>query len=71
MDIEGAEMKALQGARNTIAAYKPKLAICIYHSNEDMLQIPEWIHDNFPEYRLFVRQHQKYAINETVLYAVI
>jgi len=61
-------MEALQGAVNTIAKYKPKLAICIYHSDEDMIRIAEWIHDNFPEYKLFVRQHFKYSISETVLY---
>ncbi|MCL2208533.1 MAG: FkbM family methyltransferase [Treponema sp.] len=69
MDIEGYELKALNGAKNIISTYKPKLAICIYHSDEDMLEIPEWIHNNFPEYKLFIRQHYKYIINETVLYA--
>jgi len=71
MDIEGAEIEALKGAIKTIAKYKPKLAICIYHSDEDMIKIPEWIHDNFPDYKLFVRQHHKYVISETVLYGFI
>ena len=71
MDIEGAEMEALIGGKNTISKYKPKLAISIYHSDADMIRIIEWVHANFPEYRLFIRQHEKYATNDTVLYAMI
>lgn len=71
MDIEGSEMEALEGARNTISANKPRLAISIYHSNEDMIRLAEWIYGNFPEYSLFVRQHRKYSIVETVLYAFV
>lgn len=39
MDIEGAEMYALEGAKKRIIANRPKLAICIYHSDEDMIRI--------------------------------
>jgi hypothetical protein len=49
---------------------KPKLAICLYHSDEDMIRIIEWVHENFPDYKLYIRHHSKYAIQETVLYAV-
>jgi FkbM family methyltransferase len=70
MDIEGAEYNAMIGAEKTIVRNKPKLAICIYHSNEDMLRIAEWIHEKVPEYRLYVRHHDLYSAWETVLYAV-
>lgn len=69
MDIEGAEMSALMGARETIVRNHPKLAICLYHSDADMIDIPEYIHDLVPEYSLFVRAHTM-GIAETVLYAV-
>ena len=36
MDIEGAEMKALKGAEQTLIKHRPQLAISIYHSNNDM-----------------------------------
>lgn len=70
MDVEGSELNALRGALKTILKNKPKLAICIYHSNEDMLSIPIWIHDNIPEYKIYIRQHSN-TDTETVLYATI
>jgi len=71
MDIEGAELNALKGAEKTIVKNKPKLAICLYHSNEDMIRIAEYIHDLIPEYKLYVRQYSFYpSLSETVLYAI-
>lgn len=70
MDIEGAELDALEGARKTISCNHPKLTISIYHSNEDMVRIVEWVHALVPEYKLYVRHHST-SSNETVLYAVM
>lgn len=70
MDIEGAEWDALHGARNVILNNKPKLAICIYHSNQDMIRLAEYIHELVPEYKLYVRHHSKSDV-ETVIYAVM
>jgi len=72
MDIEGAEIEALKGAKNTILKDKPRLAISIYHSDEDMLRIAEWIHATVPEYKLYCRHHSIYPFAfETVVYAQI
>lgn len=69
MDIEGAELNALKGAESIIRKNHPKLAICIYHKNEDMLSIISYIHEIEPGYRLYVRHHSKF-VGETVMYAV-
>lgn len=69
MDIEGAEWDALRGARELIVRNKPKLAICLYHSDRDMIRLIELVHELVPEYKLYVRHHSKSNV-ETVLYAV-
>lgn len=41
MDIEGAEPKALAGARQTLAHFKPRMAICTYHNPlSDLVDVP-------------------------------
>ncbi|MCL2023563.1 MAG: FkbM family methyltransferase [Oscillospiraceae bacterium] len=68
MDIEGCEMEALQGAAVTISRHKPRLAVSIYHSNEHMLEILEYLHAQYPDYKFRVR-HYSGSFIETVLYA--
>lgn len=70
MDIEGAELEALKGAKNLIQTYRPKLAICIYHKPEDLTEIPLYIKGLVPDYKLYVR-HYSNNTGELVLYAVI
>ena len=69
MDIEGAELSALKGAKKTIQKYKPKLAICIYHKPQDLWEIPLYIKESNPSYKLFLRHHTVLEF-ETVCYAV-
>ena len=69
MDIEGSEMKALGGAEQTIKKYKPRLAICVYHKPEDIIEIPLKVLELNPDYKLYLR-HYSYMHTETVLYAV-
>ncbi|MDR2580207.1 MAG: FkbM family methyltransferase [Fibromonadaceae bacterium] len=69
MDIEGAELKALKGAEQTILKHRPKLAICVYHKPEDIWEIPAYILSLRSDYRLYFR-HYGLTHMETVLYAV-
>lgn len=57
MDIEGAEVNALQGARNIITMQRPKLAICVYHNLSDYWEIPILLKKMVPEYHLGLRHH--------------
>lgn len=57
MDIEGAEQKAIMGSKNHIKNEKPKLAISIYHKNEDLWKIPKMISEINPEYKFYLRYY--------------
>lgn len=57
MDIEGAEQKALIGCKKQIQRYHPKLAISVYHNNEDIWKIPRMIDDICPGYQFYLRYH--------------
>ena len=68
MDIEGSEPAALEGAKETILKYRPKLAIAIYHSVSDFVGIPNWILDLNIGYKIFI-DHFTIHSEETVCYA--
>jgi FkbM family methyltransferase len=69
LDIEGAELATIEGARAVITAYKPQLAICIYHKNSDFWQIPLLLHEMVPEYEFYVDHFVPFPNWETVLFA--
>ena len=56
-DIEGSEQKALKGAKNHIIKEHPKLLISIYHSNNDIWQIPKLIKEMDNSYKFYLRYH--------------
>ena len=55
MDIEGAELDALKGMENFIKTVQPYLAICLYHKEADLYDIPAYIKGLCQGYRLFIR----------------
>lgn len=68
MDVEGAELEAIQGAKETITNCLPKLAICIYHKYDDLWKIPLKIHELSDKYEIFIRHHSL-GLSDTVMYA--
>lgn len=69
MDIEGAEYGALQGGRGVIERDCPILAICVYHTQNDIWRIPLLLHDLLPEHKLFLRAYEGDGF-QTVVFAV-
>lgn len=69
MDIEGAEMDALLGAKKTIREQKPALAICVYHKFNDIFDIPNLIQSFGVDYKYYLRHYTENTC-ETVFYAV-
>ncbi len=57
MDIEGAEYRALQGAKEHIQEDHPKLLISVYHNHEDLWKIPKMIEEICPGYAFYLRYY--------------
>ncbi len=70
MDIEGAEIEAIKGAKNIIKDFSPNLAISIYHKAGDLWEIPLLIKEINPKYEFKIRCHNHLCL-ETILYCKI
>ena len=69
MDIEGSELKALNGALKTLKKFSPALAVCVYHKKEDLITIPQFLKNLNLDYDFYLRHHSR-ALTELVLYAI-
>ncbi len=69
MDIEGEEYNAIIGASEIIRDSMPDMAICVYHSIDDIWRLPLLIDSIKSGYSYYLRSYNSYTM-ETVLYAV-
>ena len=69
MDIEGAEPSALRGAAGLIGRHSPVLAVCLYHAQEHLWELPQLIHRLNPDYDLFLRRYSDECW-ELICYAI-
>jgi FkbM family methyltransferase len=60
-DIEGAERLMLEGARDTIKRFHPRLAICTYHLPDDKEVLTSIIKDIDVSYKITYSSHKLYA----------
>lgn len=67
IDIEGSELKALEGMQRIIRQGKPTIAIALYHKPNHLWEIPEYLYSLCKEYQFFLRTYT-YSIPETILY---
>lgn len=70
MDVEGAELKALNGAIQTLERSKPTLAISVYHRKEDLITIPQFIKSVYKDARFYLREHRTQNLLELDLYVI-
>ncbi len=52
MDVEGAEVNALNGARATLTRFKPRMSIATEHKIDDQITIPRTIKNLRPDYHV-------------------
>ncbi|MEJ2626020.1 MAG: FkbM family methyltransferase [Pseudolabrys sp.] len=70
LDIEGAEMGALEGMMELLAEKRPTVAVSIYHRPADLWEIPLFFMRNFERPTLHIRQHGHHGF-DTVLYVTL
>jgi FkbM family methyltransferase len=69
MDIEGAEMSALRGARRVIRRDRPILAVCVYHQQDHLWEVPLTIASELDRTRFALFGYFMEGM-ETVCYAI-
>jgi FkbM family methyltransferase len=70
LDVEGSEVPALHGARQTLVDQCPVLALSAYHRPEDLWVLPDLIEELVPGgYEFHLRQHTHNSF-DLVLYAI-
>lgn len=79
MDIEGAELSALQTGVKLLKRNRPILAICAYHRVDDLIEIPKFVKETLEDYVFILRKYPScyyptlqniQQVNELVLYAI-
>jgi len=68
MEIEGSEVAALDGARQTILKNRPKMALSIYHRPQDLELIMDYVENLGLGYRTALRAHNPLCPDAIVLY---
>jgi len=69
LDVEGDELRALQGAAGVLQRTRPIVAVCVYHRPADLWELPLFLRESLPHHRLYLRAHECDGF-ELVAYAV-
>lgn len=69
MDLEGAEPRVLSGMKATVARHRPQLAICVYHSKEQSIEIPFTLVEELTDYNFYFDTYF-FDTGESVFYAI-
>ena len=57
LHLEGAELAALKGARQTLVSYRPIVAATVYHNADGIWRTPLWLMETLHRYRFLFRAH--------------
>ena len=69
LHLEGHELDALKGARQTLARCRPIVAATIYHNADGIWKTADWLMDALPGYRFLFRAHS-WCGTGAVIYAI-
>lgn len=69
LNLEGGELAALQGARETLRRRRPLLAASVDHDAAGLIETPHWLMANLPDYVFLMRTH-RWCGTGALLYAI-
>ena len=69
-DVEGADFETIQGMKNTLKNFKPKLNFSAYHRFEDIFRLAILIKEINPDYKIYLRHHPYIPAWDTNLYCI-
>lgn len=69
LHLEGYELEALKGARQTLMEHRPIVVATVYHNDDGIWRTPLWLMKTLKEYRLLFRLHS-YCGTSAVIYAI-
>lgn len=69
LHLEGGELAALKGARQTLLSNRPIVAATIYHNRDGIWETPLWLMDALPDYRFLFRM-DSWCGTGALLYAI-
>ena len=69
LHLEGAELAALKGARQTLLSSRPIVAATVYHNADGIWRTPLWLMETLPDYRFLFRIHS-WCGTGAVIYAI-
>jgi FkbM family methyltransferase len=69
MDIEGSESEGLRGAKRIVQTQQPALAVCVYHRQRHLWELPSLVRSFTDDYVYYLRPHVLECW-DTVCYAI-
>jgi len=57
LHLEGAELAALKGARETLRRHRPVIAATVYHNADGLVRTPHWLMTTLDRYAILMRTH--------------
>lgn len=69
LHLEGGELAALKGARQTLTSNRPLLAVTVYHNADGIWKTARWLMESLTNYRILFRLHS-WCGTGAVVYAI-
>lgn len=69
LHLEGTELAALKGAKQTLLEQQPIVAMTIYHNDDGVWRTADWLMETLPDYRFLFRNHS-WCGTGAVIYAI-